>query len=88
MNPTTVKILIAVAYLVVGVIVNIIDLARGRAWYPKEFDEFVIDFNEFTKIGQVFIALFYVLVWPWILITGIVEIINHYRHKDEHNSWR
>ena len=59
-------------YIFLGIIVNAVELIRGRAYRRDDYDEFMRDMTEFNIGQQIFMWFLYIINWP-ILISDIFE---------------
>lgn len=61
-------------YLLLGVFVQMIEHLNGWIFHKEDFKEYVADMKEFSVKGQVILLMIEVAIWPWFLITGVIDI--------------
>lgn len=61
-------------YLLIGVFVQIIEHLNGWIFHKEDFKEYVTDMREFSVKGQIILLMIEVAIWPWFLITGVIDI--------------
>lgn len=61
-------------YLLLGVFVQIIEHLNGWIFHREDFKEYVADMKEFSVKGQMILLIIEVVIWPWFLISGVIDI--------------
>lgn len=67
-------------YLVLGIVVNMIELICGVIFQREEFKEFIRDMASFEWADQFICVVIYIAAWPFLLYMNIHDLV---RSADE-----
>ena len=59
-------------YILLGIVVNAVELIRGKRYHRDEYNDFWRDMSDFNFGEQVFMWILYIINWPF-LISNIFE---------------